>query len=84
MCFISINTIDFAGQSCKNQGQLGELVHVHDCVLIHYEILSHHCSVKEILGYDPKVLCADGVAIKDFIHPEDLSKARRRRKGECN
>ena len=28
-------------------------------------------SVKDIVGYDPKDLMADGVAITDFIHPAD-------------
>ena len=37
-------------------------------------------SVREILGYDPEVLCSDDVAIIDFIHPEDQMMMRQRPK----
>ena len=41
------------------------------------------CSVKEILGYDPKDLCAEGVSMKDFVHPADQIMMKRRPKVEC-
>ena len=47
------------------------LVHVCGLVMYMYPCEYFCCSVQEILGYDPKVFTADGVAITDFIHPAD-------------
>ena len=46
-------------------------------------LISTHHSVKDILGYDPKDLCAEGVSMKDFVHPADQILMKRRPKVEC-
>ena len=48
------------------------------CLHVTPAIVLFHCSVLEILGHDPKVLCSGNVAIIDFIHPEDQVMMRQR------
>ena len=48
------------------------------CLHVTPAIVLFHCSVREILGHDPKVLCSGNVAIIDFIHPEDQVMMRQR------
>ena len=50
----------------------------YSCICLTPAIVLFHCSVREILGYDPKFLCSHDVTIIDFIHPEDQVMMRQR------
>ena len=47
---------------------------------LHGIVLYYVHSVKDITGYDPKDLVADGVTFTDFIHPADLTMMKHRPK----
>ena len=52
-----------------------------------YNIISLHCSVKEIVGYDPKEIYTNHERFSDFLHPaeyKDLMAKANDLKGESS